>query len=46
MNFYALYLDVGRDNITLELEVLSRNMISWIGCALALWLKGCEFKPC
>jgi len=28
MNFYALYLDVGRDNITLELEVLSRNMIS------------------
>jgi len=21
-------------------------MISWIGCALALWLKGCEFKPC
>jgi len=28
MNFYAIYLDVRRDNITLELEVLPRNMIS------------------
>jgi len=46
MNFYALYLDVGHDNITLELEALSRNMISWICYALALWFKGCEFKPC
>jgi len=25
MNFYALYLDVGRDNITLEFEVLSQK---------------------
>jgi len=32
MNFYDLYLDMGRDNITLELEVLSQNIywLNWL----------------
>jgi len=46
MHFYVIYLNVRRDNITLELEELSWIWVGWIGCALALWLKGYEFKPC
>jgi len=40
MNFYALYLDVGHDNITLELGVLSRNMtwLNWL--CFDLWISG------
>jgi len=36
MNFYAIYLNVRRDNITLEFEELSQLWISWISCTLDL----------
>jgi len=45
MNFYALYLDVGRDNITLEIEELSQLWIGWIGYALDLLIDWLWVQP-
>jgi len=36
MHFYVIYLNVRRDNITLELEELSQLWIGWVGCDLDL----------
>jgi len=33
------------DDIILRFNELSRNMIGWIGCALAWWFSGYGFKP-